>query len=446
MSAKRISHCQGKGSLTHNNRKFSAKNVDSSRTGDNIVFVEQPIADAYDELFDAAVERYNEKQKRSDRKIKTSYFEHLFKRTPSQSVVTSADKRKSFYEDVVQIGTKDNTGVGTEDATVAAECLTIYMNGFQERNPNFRVFNAVLHMDEATPHLHIDYIPIGHYKQGVDTQNGIAQALKEMGYGVGKDAISRWREKERAVLEEICKAHNIEIAAPEKSRGSLTVEAYKEYAHVTEKVDEKQKEVKQLDNEIGNKGLILEWRKQAVADAEDTLEKFGTELQEKNTTVEQLDSAISEKENALAQTTAAVAENSALLEQTAEKVSAIRNVDEIQTKKTFFGDNVTVSQTDYNNLTNLAKKQIAAENRESELTAEVTKLKKENEELSSENSNLREKAQAARSLKFSLSDLQRELDNLKNKYQKVMEFIESLGLKEKLDKFLHPINNRHLRR
>lgn len=59
------------------------------------------------------------------------------------------------------------------------------MNGFQARNLNFHVFNAVLHMDEATPHLHIDYIPIRHYKRGVDTQNGIAQALKEMGYGEG---------------------------------------------------------------------------------------------------------------------------------------------------------------------------------------------------------------------------------------------------------------------
>lgn len=221
--AKTISHCQGKGSLTHNNRKFSAKNVDSSRTGDNVVFVEQPIADAYDDLFGAAIERYNAKQKRSDRKIKCGYFEHVFKRTPAQTVVTSADKRKSFYEDVVQIGTKDDTGVGSTDAPIAAECLTEYMNGFQTRNPNFFVFNAVLHLDEATPHLHIDYIPVGHYKQGVDTQNGIAQALKEMGYGIGKDAISRWRESERAVLEKICNAHGIEIAAPEKSRGSLTM-------------------------------------------------------------------------------------------------------------------------------------------------------------------------------------------------------------------------------
>ncbi len=78
VSEKRISHCQGKGSLTHNNRKFSAKNVDESRTKDNVVFVKQGIEEAYEQLFGAAVERYNAKQKRADRKIKTSYYEHLF--------------------------------------------------------------------------------------------------------------------------------------------------------------------------------------------------------------------------------------------------------------------------------------------------------------------------------------------------------------------------------
>lgn len=185
MSEKRISHCQGKGSLTHNNRKFNAKNVDDTQTKNNIIFVQQPIEAAYEHLFGSAVERYNARQKRADRKINTSYYEHIFKRKISQSVVTSADKRKSFYEDVVQIGDMKNTGIGTPDAEIAIACLTEYMQGFQERNPNFYVFNAVLHLDEATPHLHIDYIPVGHYKMGVDTQNGIAQALKEMGYGSG---------------------------------------------------------------------------------------------------------------------------------------------------------------------------------------------------------------------------------------------------------------------
>lgn len=99
---------------------------------------------------------------------------------------------------------------------------------FQKRNPNFYVFNAVLHMDEATPHLHIDYIPVGHYKRGQDTQNGIAQALKEMGYGTGKQAIARWRVAEVEVLNKICLEHGIKPLAPEKARGTLEVEEYKE--------------------------------------------------------------------------------------------------------------------------------------------------------------------------------------------------------------------------
>jgi hypothetical protein len=128
------------------------------------------------------VQEYNSRQKRKDRQIPGSYYEYQFGRTYSQNVIESPDKRKSFYEDVVQIGTKDDTGVGCPDSEAARECLTEYMNGFEQRNPNFRVFNAVLHMDEATPHLHIDYIPIGHYKRGISVQNGISQALKEMGF------------------------------------------------------------------------------------------------------------------------------------------------------------------------------------------------------------------------------------------------------------------------
>ena len=146
----------------------------------------------------------------------------------------------------MQIGTMDDSGVGAIDGELVAKCLDEYMRGskglgsevgvrglgvetevegseikgFSERNPNFYVFNAVLHMDEATPHLHIDYIPIGHYKRGMDTQNGIAQALKEMGYGGGKDAISRWRIAERKILEDICRKNGVDIAEPKKARGT----------------------------------------------------------------------------------------------------------------------------------------------------------------------------------------------------------------------------------
>lgn len=449
--AKTISHCQGKGSLTHNNRKFSAKNVDDARTKDNIVFVEQPIAAAYDEIFGAAVERYNAKKKRSDRKIKSGYFEHVFKRSPAQSVVISADKRKSFYEDIVQIGTKDDTRVGTEEAAVAAECLTIYMNGFQERNPNFRVFNAVLHLDEATPHLHIDYIPIGHYKQGVDTQNGIAQALKEMGYGTGKDAISRWRESERAVLEEICKAHNIEIAAPEKSRGSLTVEQYKEYAELKEKTEEQRQTVKQLDYEIGSKNLILEWREQAIEYAENELEQLGTELQDKREGVEQLETELVEKNTALAETAAMLAGNQALLETSAQKVSKINSIDHIETGKTVFGGKVTVAKDDYEKLTDLAKKQIAAENKENSLQSRIKALETQNQTLTAEKKQLAERNTELQTEngklqsvygQIAISKLRSSLSNLQRKYDKTIEFIERLGLTERLQAFLHPIERK----
>lgn len=230
MSAKSISHCQGKGSIGHNNRLFSAKNVDASKSCNNIWFAHQDIAEAYQTCFGSAQEEYNARQKRSDRKIKGSYFNHLFGKEPCGTVQTSSDKRKSFYEDLVQIGTKEDTGVNSADAEVATECLIEYMKGFQERNPNFYVFNAVIHLDEATPHLHIDYIPFGHYKRGMSKQNGIAQALKEMGYGTGKDAISRWREQERKILEEICVNRGIEIAETQKARGySFTCEEYKTY-------------------------------------------------------------------------------------------------------------------------------------------------------------------------------------------------------------------------
>ncbi|MDY3790840.1 MAG: plasmid recombination protein [Oscillospiraceae bacterium] len=237
MKIKRASLCQGKGSLSHNLRLFTANNVDKTRTKDNIVFVNIPQQEMYERLFGGAVNEYNARQKRNDRKITVSYYEHQFGRSYSPNVVTSADKRKSFYEDVVQIGDMKDTGVGTVDAETAKAALTEYMNGFEQRNPNFKVFCAVLHMDEATPHLHIDYVPIGHYSRGIPVQNGIAQALKEMGFGIGKDAIARWRQSEYEVLKSICMRYDIELAPPKKSVGSKSVELYKEEKRLEEKVE-----------------------------------------------------------------------------------------------------------------------------------------------------------------------------------------------------------------
>ena len=248
---KSISHVQGKGSLAHNNREFITNNVDRNRIKDNVIFKQEPIAEAYHKLFDGAVADFNAKQKRADRKKKESYFEDLFNRPPCQTVLTAANKEKSFYEEVGQVGLMDDTGVGTKDAEIAKECLTEYMEGFQERNPQFYVFNAVMHMDEATPHLHIDYIPVATgYKNGLAVRNGIAKALEQMGYGKTKDAISKWRESERGVLRNICERHGIEISEEQKGidRQYLSVPEYKAMK-TQETLISKEMEVKQQQYE-----------------------------------------------------------------------------------------------------------------------------------------------------------------------------------------------------
>ena len=248
MTSRTISICQGKSSIGHNNRAFHTKNTDPARTKNNIVFVREPIGTAYDKLFSKAVKRYNAKQKRSDRKVKNGYFEYQFGQPVTETKLTSPDKRKSFYEYLIQLGTMEDTGIGTEAAERATVCLCEYMRGFTERNPNFYVFNAVIHLDEKTPHLHIDYVPVGHYKRGVDTQNGIAQALKEMGYGTGKNAIAKWRQSEYLVFREICEKNGFIISEPKKSRGfSFAVEEYKEIQHEKERLTEELQPLREME-------------------------------------------------------------------------------------------------------------------------------------------------------------------------------------------------------
>ena len=174
-----ISAMRGSGSLNHNRRSFTAENVDPERSSLNVVYRDEPIQKVYHELFDEAVNRYNAKQKRKDRCI-NDYYEHL--RTGKQE--------KLFHELIVQIGNKDDMGVLTENGALAKELLDEYMQGFQERNPTLRVFGAFLHMDEATPHLHIDFVPYvsGWKGKGLDTKVSLKQALKALGFAGGSTA------------------------------------------------------------------------------------------------------------------------------------------------------------------------------------------------------------------------------------------------------------------
>ena len=198
-----ISFMIGKGSVNHNSRKFHAKNTDPERSYLNVQYCNENVKDVYHELFDEALARYNEKQTRSDRRI-DDYYEKI----------RSGKQEKPFHEIILQIGDKDNMGAKTENGRLAAKVLDKYMRDFQRRNPTLRVFSAYLHMDEATPHLHIDFVPYTTgSRRGIDTRVSLKQALSALGFKGGtrrETELNQWVAYEKEQLAAVMLEHGIE--------------------------------------------------------------------------------------------------------------------------------------------------------------------------------------------------------------------------------------------
>ena len=261
-----ISAMRGPGSLKHNRRAFTAENVDAERTRYNVVYKDEPIKQVYHELFDDALERYNSKQKRKDRCI-SDYYEHL--RTGKQE--------KVFHELIVQIGDKDNTGVTTEDGQWAATILDEYMQDFEKRNPTLRVFGAFLHMDEATPHLHIDFIPYvsGWKGKGMDTKVSLKQALKALGFAGGtkkESELNQWINAEKEQLAAVMERHGIEWEKKDTHKEHLSVLDFKK--------KERAKEVAELDAVKQEKQTELAQIQQQTQEAKRECQKQTKELNE----------------------------------------------------------------------------------------------------------------------------------------------------------------------
>ena len=230
-----ISAMRGKGSLTHNRRDFIAENVDSSRTPLNVEYRNEDIRAVYHELFDDALARYNEKQSRKDRVI-DDYYEKI--RTGKQE--------KLFEELIIQIGNKDDMNASSENGQLARQMLDEYMQSFQQRNPTLRVFSAHLHMDEATPHLHIDFIPFTTgSKRGLETRVSLKKALEALGFAGGTKShteLNQWIESEKQALASIMARHDIEWEQKGTHEEHLSVLDYKK--------QERSKEVAALENQI----------------------------------------------------------------------------------------------------------------------------------------------------------------------------------------------------
>lgn len=193
----------GHGSVNHNSRKFHAKNTDPERSHLNITYCQENIKAVYHELFDEALERYNAKQTRADRRIE-NYYEKI----------RSGKQEKPFHEIILQVGNKDDMSADSDEGRLAAAVLDEYMKAFQERNPNLRVFSAHLHMDEATPHLHIDFVPFTTgSKRGLDTRVSLKQALAAQGFKGGTRGDTEWSQwvrSEKEQLSAVMERHGIE--------------------------------------------------------------------------------------------------------------------------------------------------------------------------------------------------------------------------------------------
>ena len=228
----------GKGSVNHNSRKFKAENVDGNRTHLNIDYCNENIKKVYHELFDEALEKYNDKQTRADRRIE-NYYEKI----------RNSKQEKPFHELILQIGDKENMSTESENGELARQILDEYYRGFQERNPQLKVFSAHLHMDEATPHLHIDFVPFTTgSKRGLDTRVSLKQALAAQGFKGGTRGDTEWNQwvsAEKSALAFVMERHGIAWEHKGTHEKHLSVLDYKK--------QEREKEIAVLDNQLAEK-------------------------------------------------------------------------------------------------------------------------------------------------------------------------------------------------
>ena len=233
----------GKGSVNHNSRKFQAENVDESRTHLNIDYCNERIQTVYHQLFDEALKRYNEKQTRADRRI-SNYYEKI----------RSGNQEKPFHEIILQIGNKEDMSATGEYSELAWRILDEYYRRFQERNPNLRVFSAHLHMDEATPHIHIDFVPFTTgSKRGLDTRVSLKQALAAQGFEGGTRGATEWAQwvqSEKEQLAAVMERYDIQWEQKGTHEKHLSVLDYKK--------QEREKEIATLDSTLAEKQDELE--------------------------------------------------------------------------------------------------------------------------------------------------------------------------------------------
>ncbi|PEK09431.1 plasmid recombination protein [Bacillus toyonensis] len=238
-------------SLSHNNREniYGNPGIDPSRLDENSYFVQKDIRSIYKDVFQEAVDKYNEKQKRNDRKIQ-DYYDKIHKN----------EKTHEQRELVVAVGEGKDDPKYRE---AKKEALKQYAEAFQGRNPNLAVYNMVLHDDEANPHLHINYVPNFESSRGLTRRVGMDRALQQQGVqGKGTELIANWRQLETAYIESLAKEQipNFERANV-GSHKYMKVRQYKEYAEAVSNIEN---QFTEISKRLPNNKITLKTKKKEI--------------------------------------------------------------------------------------------------------------------------------------------------------------------------------------
>lgn len=230
-----------KTNIKHNNREFTDKqkeknsHIDFSKSDENKILVQKDLRELYEREFSEPLKNYNDKQKRNDRKI-DDYYQHI----------KDSKKTSLQQEMIIQVGDKDDFN-SPEDFERANEILEEYTENFEERNPNLKVYNAVIHNDEASPHLHLNFVPVASgYKRGLEKQVSFDRAIKQQDETLNKTRpFQDWREKEVNLIAEKLKERGIE-------RKVVGTNDYKDVNEYKERKD-LQREIKTLEKDLSQK-------------------------------------------------------------------------------------------------------------------------------------------------------------------------------------------------
>ena len=226
--------------------------IDHDRTDDNITFEYRPLQEVYQEQFGAAIEQYNEKQKRPERrKSVEGYMNELENNVTRYKKMNAREKSddnsvKSRYEMLLYVGDMHDTGYKSDPAAAkqAEEILTEYVQGFKERNPNMVVQYSYMHRDEATPHAGIVFVPVATgYKTGLDKRVSMSKALAQQGFPDkrGEIGFDKWIKSERAELRRLAEERGLSIVEKnDPKRERLTAAEYKSQSRAIERETERQ--------------------------------------------------------------------------------------------------------------------------------------------------------------------------------------------------------------